>query len=83
MPPEDHEDQHPEEHGAFVIAPDAGDLEDEGLERMGMVGREREAEIGNGEGLHHGKERHGHQHHLEDRRLAQNLRQPLAPAPEQ
>ena len=43
---EERQDQHPEQHRAFVVAPDAGDLVDQRLRRMRVLPDVRDREIG-------------------------------------
>ena len=42
---EEGEDQHPQEHGALMVAPDARDFIDEGLRRMGILDHVQQREI--------------------------------------
>ena len=44
---EQRQDQRPEQHGAFVIAPDAGELVDQRLFRMGVLDHVEKREVGN------------------------------------
>src|SRR5690606_22753578 len=43
---EEGEDQHPQQHGAFVVAPCSGDLVEHRLQRMGVLPHIRYREIG-------------------------------------
>lgn len=45
------EDEHPEQHGAFMIAPDTGDLVEKRLLRMGVLDHVKDREIGNDIGV--------------------------------
>ena len=54
---EDREDQHPQQHRPFVVAPRRAEPVDQRLRRMAVLGDEREREIGAGEPRHQAAER--------------------------
>jgi hypothetical protein len=43
---EQRQDQHPQQHGAFMIAPDAGDFVDQRLQRMRILEHVDDGKIG-------------------------------------
>ena len=65
---EEGQDQHPQHHRALVVRPDAGNLVDQRLQRVGVAGDERDREVRDREGVDEREEGGGHQAELEQRR---------------
>ena len=75
------ENQHPEQHRAFVIAPDARDLEDHGFERMGVLEDVEDGEVGCDIGGGERREGEGEQEKARARRHRPDIHQALVPDP--
>ena len=61
---EDGEDQHPQQHGALVVPPHAGDLVDQRLGRVRVGPHGLDREVGRDVGVHEGEEGEEHEGEL-------------------
>ena len=77
----DCEDPDPEQHGALVIAPGAGELVEQRLGRVGIVGNRHHREVGDDEGLHQAGERRRDEDELRHRRRPRQRHQAAVPQP--
>jgi hypothetical protein len=78
--PEERQDQHPEQHGALVVSPDAGDLVEQRLRRMRVLRHVGDGEIGDDVGVGERAEGDGDQQKLRQRRrLGHRHHRPIAP----
>ena len=75
QPAEQREDRHPQQHGAFVIAPDAGDLVDHRLQRMGILEHVEDREVGHDVQRHQRQERRADERQLRQRGRARDIHQ--------
>ena len=66
-PPKIDQDQHPQQHRAFVVAPGAGDLVEHRLGRVRVGGDVEHREVGDDVGVHQAAEGDGHQQELRQR----------------
>ena len=69
------QDRHPQQHRSFVIAPDAGDLVDQGLHRVRIFEHVDDGEIRIDVQHHQRREREGHEQQLRQRRGARHVHQ--------
>ena len=67
---EQREDQHPEEHRALVVPPDAGDLVEERLRRMRVLDDVEQREVGDDVGVDQRREGDADEQELRHRRRA-------------
>jgi hypothetical protein len=79
--PEQRQDEHPQQHRAFVIAPHARDLEDQRLLRVGVLDDVEEREVGGDVGVHQGCEGDADQQELRHCRRARYRHQPSVARP--
>ena len=72
---EQRQDRDPQQHRAFMIAPDAGDLVDQRLQRMRILVHVDDGEVGRDVQRHQRRERAQHEHQLRQRGRARDIHQ--------